>query len=203
MAAQKSRVDSNAMKDLRETFGGFGNRLFQLAYLYKQARSGTISDIYLQDPSFFEPYGEELRAIFSQGLEKTDMVSLHVRRGDYINNPFYIDLNETDYYEEAIAQFPEGTKFLVFCADRQEGSNDESDLEWCKRKFQGPQFEFYQGTNELDDFNSQAGCKAHIIANSSFSWWAAYVGGGKTIAPKKWYADGRPGIPLMANWIVL
>lgn len=185
---------------LRNTFGGFGNRLFQLAYLYKQARSGTISDIYLQDPTFFEPYGEEIRTIFAQGIEKTDMVSIHVRRGDYINNPFYIDLNETDYYEEAIDQFPKGTKFLVFCADRQEGSNDQSDMEWCKDKFQGSNFEFYQGTNELDDFNAQAGCKAHIIANSSFSWMAAWVGGGRTIAPKKWYADGRPGIPLMANW---
>lgn len=189
------------MIDLRKNFGGLGNRLFQLAYLYKQARAGTVSDIYLQDPTFFEPYGEEVRAIFGQGIEKTDMVSLHVRRGDYINNPFYIDLNETDYYEEAIDQFP-GAKFLVFCADRQEGSNDESDLAWCKQKFQGDKFEFYQGKSELEDFNAMAGCSGHIIANSSFSWWAAYVGGGKTVAPGKWYADGRPGIPLPDSWIV-
>lgn len=192
------------MIDLRKNFGGLGNRLFQLAYLYAQARKGMISDIYLQDPTFFTgPYEEEIRTIFVQGIEKTDMVSLHVRRGDYINNPFYVDLNETDYYEEAIDQFPKGTKFLVFCADRQEGSNDESDLEWCRQKFQGDNFEFYQGSNEIDDFNAQAGCAAHIIANSSFSWMAAWVGGGKTIAPSKWYADGRPGIPLPESWTVL
>lgn len=191
------------MIDLRNNFGGLGNRLFQLAHLYKEARSGTISDIYLQDPSFFEPYGEEIRAIYAQGIEKTDMVSLHIRRGDYVGNPFYVDLNETDYYEDAIAQFPKGTKFLVFCADRQEGSNDESDLEWCRQKFQGDNFEFYQGTDEIDDFNAQAGCIGHIIANSSFSWWSAYVGGGKTVAPSKWYSDGKPGIPLLSNWIVL
>lgn len=188
------------MIDPRKIMGGFGNRLFQFGYLYKQARAGTISDIYLQDPTFFEPYGDELRAIYGQGIEKTDMVSLHVRRGDYIGNSFYIDLNETDYYEEAIDKFPKGTKFLVFCADRQEGSNDESDLEWCKQKFQGENFEFYQGTNEVEDFNAQAGCKAHIIANSSFSWMAAWVGGGRTIAPSKWYADGKPGIPLPDSW---
>lgn len=190
------------MIDLRTHFGGLGNRLFQLAYLYKQARAGTISDIYLQDSTFFEPYAEEIKALYSQGIEKTDMVSLHVRRGDYVGNPFYVDLNETEYYEDAIAQFP-NEKFLVFCADRQEGSNDESDLEWCKQKFQGPQFEFYTGKDEIEDFNAQAGCKAHIIANSSFSWWTAFVGGGKTVAPSKWYADGRPGIPLMADWTVL
>lgn len=191
------------MIDLRKNFGGFGNRLFQLAYLYAQARKGAIPDIYLQDPTFFEPYGEEIRAIFAQGIEKTDMVSLHVRRGDYINNPFYEDLNETDYYEEAIAQFPKGTKFLVFCADRQEGSNDQSDLEWCKERFKGDNFEFFTGETELDDFNGQASCNAHIIANSSFSWMAAWVGAGKTIAPSKWYADGRPGIPLLVDWIVI
>ena len=191
------------MIDLRNNFGGLGNRLFQLAYLYKQARAGTISDIYLQDPAFFEPYGEEIRAIYGQGIEKTDMVSLHVRRGDYLGNKFYVDLNETDYYDQAIDQFPIDTKFLVFCADRQEGSDDEADMAWAKQRFQGDNFEFFRGETELEDFNAQAGCKAHIIANSSFSWWAAYVGGGDTVAPKKWYADGRPGIPLFNHWTVL
>lgn len=191
------------MIDRRKIAGGFGNWMFQYAYLHKLARSGGIVDIYLQDPAYFEPYGEEIRAIFHQGIEPTDMVSLHIRRGDYIGNSYYIDLNETDYYEEAIAQFPKDTKFLVFCADRQEGSDDTVDLDWCKQKFQGDNFEFYQGKNEVDDFNVQAGCKAHIIANSSFSWWAAYVGGGPTVAPSKWYSDGRPGIPLMVDWIVI
>ena len=191
------------MKNLRTHFGGLGNRLFQLAYIYKLARSGTISDIYLQDPSFFEPYGNEIRTILAEGIEKTDMVSLHIRRGDYVGNPFYVDLNETDYYDEAIEQFPKDTRFLVFCADRQQGSDDESDMEWCMKRFPGKNFEFYEGKDEIADFNAQAGCKAHIIANSSFSWWTAYVGGGKTVAPGKWYADGRPGIPCPQEWIIL
>lgn len=191
------------MVDLRKTFGGLGNRLFQLSYLYAQARKGEIPDIYLQDPAFFEPYGEELRAIYGQGIERTDMVSLHVRRGDYLNNPFYVDLTETDYYEEAINSFPKGTKFLLFCADRQSGSNDETDMVWCKERFQGDQFEFFQGTSEIEDFNAMAGCVGHITANSSFSWFAAFVGGGKTVSPVKWFADGRPGIPALPNWITL
>lgn len=191
------------MIERRKLFGGFGNSLFQYAYLYAKARKGEIPDIYLQNPSYFEPYGEEIKAMYRQGVESIDMVSIHVRRGDYIGNPFYVDLNETDYYEEAIDQFPKDTKFLVFCADRQEGSDDDSDLTWCKDKFRGENFEFWEGEDEVSDFNAMAGCKAHVIANSSFSWWAAYVGGGKTIAPKKWYADGRPGIPGMSNWILL
>lgn len=190
------------MINTRAIFGGFGNRLFQLAYVYSQARSGHIPDIYVQDPSYFEPFKEEIRAMYGQGITPIDMVSIHVRRGDYVNNPFYVDLSKTNYYEQAIEQFP-GAKFLVFCADRQEGSDDAADLEWCKQTFQGDQFEFYQGKDEIEDFNAMAGCKAHIIANSSFSWMAAFVGGGKTVSPRKWYSDGRPGITPLPEWIQL
>ena len=190
------------MIDLRKNFGGLGNRLFQLAYVYAQARKRETEDIYLQDPKHFAPFHEEIKALYRQGVNPIDRVSIHVRMGDYTDNPFYVNLQETNYYDEAIRQFP-GEKFLVFCADRQEGSDDTLDMEWCKERFQGPQFEFFRGETELDDFNAQAGCKAHIIANSSFSWWAAYVGGGKTVAPSRWYADGRPGIPLQDEWIKL
>lgn len=174
----------------REIFGGLGNHLFQYAYIYAQARSGKIPDIYVQNEMHFKEYKEEIRNIFGQDRKETDMVSLHVRRGDYINNPFYVDLTKTDYYEDAIKMFP-NEKFLVFCADRQAGSDDTADMQWCKDHFKGNRFEFYQGTDEIDDFNTMSGCKSHIIANSSFSWWAAYVSGNTTVYPADWYADGE------------
>ena len=43
-------------------------------------------------------------------------------------------------------------------------------------------------------------CKAHIMANSSFSWWTSYLGHGKVIAPKLWYADGRERTKLLTSW---
>lgn len=191
------------MIELRKHFGGFGNRLFQLAHIYNEARTGVNPDVYLQDEIYFKEYKDEIRALYMQNVEPIDMVSIHVRRGDYLNNPFYIDLTETDYYEEAIAQFPKDTQFLVFCADRQDGSDDDSDLEWCKQRFTGNQFEFYQGKSEIDDWNAQAGCKAHIIANSSFSWWAAYASGNKTIAPKKWFSDGVKRVSIPNHWTLI
>jgi hypothetical protein len=193
------------MVNLRTHFGGLGNRLFQLAYVYAQARRGETPDIYLQDFKYFEPYGEELRQIFGQGVEPIDMVSLHVRRGDYIGNDFYTDLCETDYYERAIAEFPEETQFLVFCADRQDKSDDGADKKWVKERFQGSQFHFADGTDEIDDFNKMAGCKGHITANSTFSFWASYVGGGKTVTPKAetWFSDGVTRISIPETWIQL
>lgn len=190
------------MVNPRVHFGGLGNRLFQMAYIYAQAREGTTPDIYLQDEKYFKKYGNEIRAIYGQGLTPVDMVSVHIRRGDYVNNPFYTNLQDTDYYEKALAEFP-NEKFLVFCADRQEGSDDEADMEWCKQQFQGKDFKFFRGENEIEDFNQMASCKAHIGANSSFSWWAAYVSGNPAIFPSKWFTDGKQRISLVDSWKII
>lgn len=185
--------------------GGFGNRLFQFAFLYSQVRQGVLPDIYLQNFKYFDQYKQELKEILGGDLVKSDYISLHVRRGDYVNNPFYIDLAQTDYYEKAVAEFP-NEKFLVFCADRQEGSNDVEDRIWVHellRKFIPVDKLFYSsGKTEIEDWNRMAGCNSHIMANSSFSFWASYIGGGKTIAPEQWFSDGRT-IPLPEEWIKL
>ncbi len=178
--------------------GGLGNNLFQYAYLYAQVREGKIPDIYLQDEKYFEKYKHEILTLLRTDIVDCDYVSLHIRRGDYVNNPFYVDLTQTDYYAKAIIKFQEedpNVKFLVFCADRQ-GGDDKADMEWCKDYLLKPlgllekYFEFHQGKDEIEDFNRMAGCKSHVMANSSFSWWASYVGGGRTIAPSQWFANG-------------
>lgn len=186
----------------RKIAGGMGNWMFQFAYVFAKARRGEIPDIYLQDEKYFADCKDEVRALFGQGIKPIDMVSLHVRRGDYLNNPFYVNLQDTDYYERAIALFPDA-KFLVFCADRQEGSDDKSDMEWCKEQFRGRDFTFYQGKDEVDDFNAMSGCKAHIGANSSFSWWAAYVSGNPAVFPKEWFTDGQQRISLLDKWTLI
>ena len=185
--------------------GGLGNNLFQFSYLYSQVREGNLPDIYLQDYKYFDKYKQELVDILSVDIVKSDYVSLHIRRGDYKNNPYYVDLTQTDYYDKAIAMFPD-EKFLVFCADRQ-GNDDIEDQAWCmnwlKTKYRD-RVKLFQGWNgnEIEDINNMAGAKGHIMANSSFSFWASYIGGGKTIAPLQWFADGR-SIPLPDNFIVI
>ncbi len=174
--------------------GRTGNQMFQFAYLYSQVRDGVIPDFYLQGEEYFEKYKDEIKQMFGSGISSIDKVSIHVRRGDYVNNPFYVDLCETDYYEKAIALFP-SSSFLVF----------SDDIEWCKGRFKGGEFEFFHGT-EIEDLNMMASCKHNIIANSSFSWWGAYLNPnpGKTIiAPEKWYADGQKRTSCPQGWILL
>mgnify|MGYP002067305379 CR=1 FL=1 len=184
----------------RKLWGGLGNEMFQHAFIYSQMKEGKIPDIYLQDEKYFKEFSDDIKAIYGLGVESINRVSIHVRRGDYVNNSFYVDLNQTDYYDRAIALFPDD-KFLVFCADRQEGSDDIGDMEWCKERFQGNRFAFFQGKDEIEDMNKMASCKGHIMANSSFSWWASYLGGGKVVAPKEWFTDGVSRITLLDSWI--
>jgi hypothetical protein len=159
--------------------GRLGNQMFQFAYLYNQVKLGSIPDFYLQDPYYFAESIEELKVLFSQGIEPINQVAIHVRRGDYANNPFYVDLMETTYYENAMALFPK-EKFLVF----------SDDIEWCKQQEIFKDCDFSEGNDEITDFNLMAGCKAVICANSSYSLWAGLLCKGKVTAPKAWYADG-------------
>lgn len=169
--------------------GQLGNNMFQLAYLHAQMRDGNIPDIYLQDEKYFSKYRDEIRRMFGQGISHIDQVSIHVRREDYVRNPFYVDLSKTPYYERAMELFP-GEDFLVF----------SDDIDWCKNQRVFENCEFSVGNNAVEDMNLMASCKAHIIANSSFSWWAAYISGKETIAPKLWHPDGIERTKIPSNW---
>lgn len=168
-----------------------GNRMFQHAYLYSQMRKGLIKDVYVQDPSYFEGYEDEIRQLYSEGIGYEDKVGIHVRRGDYVGNPFYVDLMETDYYQRAMDEF-EGEEFIVF----------SDDIEWCKKQdiFKG--CEFSEGS-ELEDFNKLASCDGVITANSSFSWWAGFLSCGKVVAPIEWYSDKIERTKCPKEWIRL
>jgi len=175
--------------------GRLGNQMFQYAYLFAQVKRGEIPDIYLQSEEYFEDYNREIKAIFSTGIGHLDQVSIHVRRGDYVNNPFYTDLFESGYYEEAMEMFPDAN-FLVF----------SDDIAWCKRQPLFEECEFSEGNDEVTDLNLMASCQHNIIANSSFSWWAAYLNPNpnkKVIAPALWHPDGLERTVLPANWITI
>lgn len=173
--------------------GRLGNQMFQLAYLHAQVWDGFIPDIYLQDPWNFEHHRDEIVRLFGGGISgKTDMVAIHVRRGDYVDNRFYVDLNRSFYYERAMEMFPNAS-FLVF----------SDDIEWCKKQPIFAKCNFSEGRGPVEDMNLMASCVGHIIANSSFSWWGAYISpySRKVIAPKEWYSDGIERTICPKTWL--
>jgi len=185
------------MVEYSKLFGRLGNQMFQGAYIYAQMKDGYIDDIYLQDTSYFINHEKEIKKLFGTGIgEPVDMVAIHVRRGDYVNNPFYVDLMQTDYYDRAMAEFPDAD-FLIF----------SDDIQWCKNQSIFNGCEFSEDKNEVEDLNLMASCRGHIIANSSFSWWGAYLSpySNKIIAPSKelWYNDGIERTRCPNNWLRL
>lgn len=187
-------------------FGRLGNKLFQYAYIFAQMKEGKIPDIFIQDPKYFEKYDKEIKQLFGDGIGYLDYVSIHVRRGanpinplelKYSENPFYVNLSETDYYDKAIEMFPVD-KFIVF----------SDDVGYCKEKWgNNERFKIMDMGDEIEDFNLMASCsKGNIIANSSFSYWSAFLNPSptkKVVAPsvENWYSDKVERTVCPKEWI--
>ena len=193
------------MESIRKTIGGIGNLMFKEAYLYSQARDGVIPDVYVQGEKYWEKYKDEIKEMFGEDIGFLPHVSIHVRKGDYQNSEFHTKLWKTDYYERAVKEFKD-KKFLIFCADRQDPQKDKEDKEWCKKYFDkllGDNYQMVENDDEVEDLNMMASCEGIIMANSSFSWWAAYLNPNwnkKIICPKNWFTDGFPRCHLLDEW---
>ena len=140
--------------------------------------------------------------------QATIAISVHVRRGDYISHPDFsqsFGTTEIAYYEAAVsrlaAQFPAGKLFIF-----------SDDPAWVQQhmRFDLPHVVIDNSGEDadLDDLELMSLCHHHIIANSSFSWWGAWLNSNPTkcvIAPKQWFADKpwdtRDLTP--ANWLRL
>ena len=196
------------MENVRKSIGGIGNLLWKEAYIWGQFRDGKIPDIYVQSSKYWEKHKEEIRTRFSSGIGHIDKVALHIRRGDYLKvSQFHASMWESSYYKEAIKFFPKDTQFLVFCKDNQSDEQDEDDKKWCLENI--PQllpegnWDMYEHGLETDDLNAMASCKSIIGCNSSFSWWASYLSGNKTVAPKEWFKDGIKRVGIPQEWITI
>ena len=127
--------------------------------------------------------------------------SIHVRRGDYLILKDYHHNLSIEYYKKTAQFFPKDEKFVVF----------SNDIPWCKENFDFLEnVEFSEGKEEWEDMISMSLCKNNIIANSSFSWWGAWLNTNenkKVIAPKKWFGpkyqnkDTKDVIPK--SWVTI
>jgi hypothetical protein len=165
---------------------------------YFQELSYTYSDIpfqgsncslsgYFQSWKYFEHCKDYIREIFSPSpiKELKDYCCIHVRRGDYLRYPNHHPIQTMHYYHDAMLQIPV-KKFLVF----------SDDVGWCKQNFIGKEFTVNETVSLASDFQKMCSCSHFIIANSSFSWWPAWLGKEENkvvIAPRNWFG---PAIKL-------
>jgi hypothetical protein len=148
---------------------------------------------YYQTERYFKHIEDEIRKdfSFSEGLESeckefidtigSEIISLHIRRGDYVINPNH-PVQPIEYYKKALELLPSDLPILVF----------SDDFKWCKDEefFDDDRFLISTDSSVDVDLCLMSLCDYHIIANSSFSWWGSWLAKSKkTIAPKNWF-DG-------------
>jgi hypothetical protein len=189
-------------------------RYFERSFCYHDIHLAERTDLvgFFQSEKYFKHCEQEVRDWFTPrpqlaerlqarfgDLSEKNTCSLHVRRGSYVHtwHERFVDLALGDYYEKAMQQLDDDTVFVVF--------SDE--IAWCKYRFRGDRFVFMEGQQDVDDLFLMSRCQSHIIANSSFSWWAAWLdqNPGKTvIAPAAWFAGdwARSGVPYQAAPLV-
>ena len=149
---------------------------------------------YYQSPKYFEHIKDEIKNDFKfsdevesicnemyESINGKEIVSLHIRRTDYIvynNHP----LQPISYYEKALKLFDKNVQILVF----------SDDPAWCQEQglFADDSIMISEGNDADVDMCLMSKCNYHIIANSSFSWWGAWLGDSeKVVAPSNWFAD--------------
>lgn len=137
---------------------------------------------FFQSSKYFENYDHEIKTLLTPriGYGINDYTSIHIRRGDYTSlTNEYEQLTLENYYNKAMS-LVDNKKFIVF----------SDDIPWCKEAFKNKNVEFEESNNEIQDFAKMISCKNNIIANSTFSWWAAYLNQHPNkivVAPNKWF----------------
>lgn len=128
-------------------------------------------------------------------IQRGNAVSVHVRRGDYVSltsASAYHGLCTLEYYHRAVEHVAERVEdpiFFVF----------SDDVEWTKANLRLSFLTHYVDHNEpenaFQDLRLMSLCRHHVLANSSFSWWGAWLShsiDGVVVAPERWYAVDRP-----------
>ena len=187
---------------------------------FPKASSDVILDGHWQSEAYFKGISRNIRQDFAiaapmlpdtaavaQRTSSSNSVSLHVRRGDYVKDPktfTYHGTCEPDYYRKAIAHLKEriGEMEIFVFSD---------DIDWVKENIRSEfpmTFVNHPGRQDYEDLYLMSLCRHNIIANSSFSWWGAWLNPNPekvVIAPSRWFnksdADTRDLLP--AEWIKL
>ena len=111
-----------------------------------------------------------------------DSVSIHVRRTDYVSSNGFHPLQNIEYYIEGLSIIKNYKNIFIF----------SDDIDWCKKNFNFKNSFFVEGNSNVEDLWLMTLCNHNIIANSSFSWWGAYLNmksDRKVIYPKNWFGN--------------
>jgi hypothetical protein len=193
---QDVKFDENILK--------VGSHVYLHGYWQSEKYFKTIADLLRKEIRPKDAWNKENSLLLKQ-IQDCQAVSIHIRRGDYVSNP---DMNKThgvlsqSYYEQAVKIIKSkvtAPHFFVF----------SDDALWVRENldFHAPTFYVSHNNKTQDhwDMILMSCCSHHVIANSSFSWWGAWLNPNSekiVIAPKRWFkADIFNPDLLPEEWI--
>lgn len=210
-------VQENGHQFIEEFFTQLPDDVNLEGYFQTEKYFSHIKNEILQDFQFNEGYSIPCKQYIAS-LD-TPPIFLHIRQSDNIGREQYHPILPLSYFERALEEFPEDTPCFVFT----------DDIAWCKKQefFKADRFLFNE-SNERYSYQTVDGtgnrqntllpqtdlclmsmCSGAIIANSSMSWWGAWLqnGRGKVVAPKMWFGPAYPTNNTkdlyLENWIVI
>lgn len=197
-------------KEKEENYGSY------VPDFYQKSSCFQLYDGFWQTEKYFIKSEKTIRKKFSFDLSKlneqsekllkqlendTHSVSVHIRRGDYIEYQHYFGgICTIDYYRKAISYLKSVNSKSVFYFF-------SDDMEWVRKNFGDMNAVFVDWNERGDswqDMYLMSQCKNNIIANSSFSWWGAWLNNNPdkiVVAPKKWFRDIQANDIIPENWI--
>lgn len=161
---------------------------------YRYFKGYWTSEKYFKDvscklrSSLIFPEFDEKNSILAKNIGENNSVSLHIRRGDYLNkeNRIFFNVCTKEYYKNAInyiKKYIDSPQFYVF----------SNDIEWCRENLDlkdACYVDWNKGENSYRDMQLMSLCKHNIIANSTFSWWGAWLNDNPNkmvLVPAKWF----------------
>jgi hypothetical protein len=160
---------------------------------YWQSEKNFLSKEFVRNLFQPSPMIREKISLFSEWSERATC-SIHVRRTDYLKFSHIHAVPPMEYYEKAMWSLEpfKIEKYIIF----------SDDIPWCQENFKGSQFQFMDASEDVSLF-LMGMTKHHIIANSSFSWWGAFLNETQdsvVIAPERWFSD--PKLQALSNNVV-
>lgn len=194
---------------------------------YQEKKTGTLDrrvfrldDVYLagywQSEKYFDEVKAEIREIYQfsdlfteyqrsmlDKIRNTNAVSLHIRRGDYLQSPEIYGTIDRKYYWDAMHYLEERIEKIQFFLFT-------DDIDWAKQNYKGKNITVIEDSGKLVtnnlDMALMSACKHNIIANSSFSWWGAWLNRNPdkiVIAPKRWEVNAKMPDVWCEGWVKL
>jgi hypothetical protein len=175
-------------------------------FLYKPVNYNYYIDGYFQNEKYFSQFKNYIKDTLvpkkelllnindiAKNIKECNSLSLHVRRTDYLHNSYH-KVKTLDYYENAINQIQDYDKLFVF----------SDDIDWCKTNLKFNNIIFVENLINAQDLYLMSLCKHNIIANSSFSWWAAWLNPNenkKVVCPEDWFYGIKASMFVQDSWI--